>query len=450
MSTTPTTSAQPVRTPVKTVGLMIGLAAATPGLPSPIPGLPVRPWHVFLLIAFAAALVHHMRVSRNSIFRLTRIDLLVSAFTLVTFFIELINAGQLNYAPDVMSVVRPLFWLLAYSSVRYTAHTLDDAASLLKFYTFAAFPSVALGFGQVLGIEAIQQLVAQLSPDASGFISRIEDGRLVRATGLVQHWTSFGSYLCTVMAAASALLILARRHHAGREWFAWCAIAVAGFGVLTTLTLASIITAALIFLACLRPAHAMARAAPLMLLVAIISAATLGSLFTERYEQQFETSRVATSDGDGSLLPSTLTYRYNIWISETIPMIQERPLTGWGTNVYEAVLSGQTPQRIYPYKLYWASPESQWFALLMNYGYLGLVGFVAILLMLLRLMSRTRGEERRWVSRPTTVLFLLMVVAAFTAPVFTNYGLPLGLWMLSGLMAASLKFAGSTSRTDAV
>lgn len=426
----------PSKRPARVVGLLLGLAAATPGLVSPIAGLPLRPWHAFILAAFGLALLSRAGSLRTSNASVPKLDIAVLLLTIITAIIEASNAAYLNYAPDYMFVARPMIWLMIYWAARLSVSSLEDARRLLFWFALPAVPSVALGFAQILGVDAVQQLIVRLSPDSGGFIARLEDGRLIRATALVQHWTSFGSYLCTVVAASMALLTLSRIYKLGKEWIAWGLLAISGIGVLTTLTLAPIVTAFFIFVGGLKTARAVGRAAPMVLLVAVVAAASLGSLFAERFEQQFATSREASSDGASTWVPSTLAYRYNIWVTETIPMIKDRPLTGWGTSVYEAAISSPDTKRTYPYQMAWSSPESQWFNLLMTFGVIGFIGFLAVFFLMWTTLRRASKAGNQWIARPTILLFVLMLISAFTAPVFTNHGLPVGLWTLLALASA--------------
>jgi len=421
-----------IQPPAGVVGLFIGLAAATPGAASPISGLPIRPWHVFILLAFFSSLLYHLRRNRPTITKRIHLDLAVMAFAFATLLVEIINANDLNFTPDYATVTRPVFWLIVYWSVRMVLFTVEDAQRLLKGFVAPVFPSVLLGFGQVLGVDAIQQLILQLSPDSGGFMARLEDGRLIRATALVQHWTSFGSYLCTITAAAVSLLILARVQKIGSELYAWMALGAAGLGALTTFTLSSIITVFAIFVLCSRAARSMSKTIPLLILIGVAGVLSVGSLLGERLDQQFANADASSSD----LVPSTLQYRYRIWQTETIPMISERPWTGWGNNVYDVALGAGDPKRIYPVQLAWHSPESQWLNLLMNSGAIGLMGYLLILALMARLMIRSQLRRDHWSSKPIILLFVLMLLAAFTAPVFTNHGLPIGLWALLGVLAA--------------
>ncbi|GEM_PF-910882 len=426
--------------PVKAVGLLMGLAAATPALGSPFPGIPLRPWHVFVLLAFAFAVFHRIRARGLLIPKLPALDLAVLLTVFVTGVVEIFNAGYLNYAPDYIIVLRPAIWLVIYWSARYTVSSIEDARKLLKWFILPAFPSVALGFAQVLGVEAVQQAIATLAPDGTGFINRLESGGLIRATAFVQHWTSFGSYLCTIAAAGGSLLILSHVYGIGRPAAAWLTLAVCGLGVMCTFTLAPIVTVLVISVVSAMVARAIGRIALIVAIAGFLSAATLGPLLAERFHQQFEMKRGATSDSGLNLVPSTLLYRYHIWISETVPMIAERPATGWGTNVYELLTGKVDRDRIYPTGLAHISAESQWLYFMMTFGAIGLSSFVLVIIAVGRLVRQGFVAGARWIAVPLAALLLISLLSSTTAPVYTNHGLPTGMWLLLGLLAA---FVGS-------
>lgn len=422
--------------PARAIGLLVGLAAATPGLAPPISAIPARPWHLFIILALALALFYRVRNGYSAIFRLTRLEVSLILFAVATTFVELLNVASLTYSIDYVSLSRPLFWLAIFKTVALTIQTKEGAYRFFFWFAIPAIPSVAIGLGQVLGIEAIQSVVLRLGSDTGGFAARLEDGRLIRATGLVQHWTSFGSYLCTVVAASVALLVLARTHRVGRPLFAWILLTILSLGIFSTLTLSSIFTAITIFLVGALTAKAFSRALPLLLILGIAGTAVLGPMLSARMDQQF--SAIPTSN---SLVPSTLQYRYRIWATETIPMIQERPIMGWGSNVYEATVGRGEPRRLYPSNLHWHSPESQWLSVLMTHGWIGLSSFLLILGCVATLLWRASRRGAKWIARPIWALFILMLVAAFTAPVFMNHGLPVGFWAMMGVLAGAPRHA---------
>lgn len=422
--------------PTRAVGLLVGLAAATPGVAAQLPGLPLRPWHILVLAALTVSLFFHFRKRSREPLKFHKIEIAVVATTSAMLVAEYINSTDLNYAADYVSATHYVFWLAIYYAVRLVVFNEVDAKRILVWFTLPAFPSVAIGVAQVLGVTAVQMAIVKLSPGGLGFISRLESGFLLRATGLVQHWTLFGAYLCTVVAAAGALLVLARRRGIGNSTYAWLTIGVASLGVLTTFTLAPIITAIVIVLLCAWRARSLKRMVAIALLLSGLSAMAFGGLVSVRIEQQFAQKGVASSSGAWGLVPSTLLYRYRIWTTETIPMVAERPLTGWGAGVYDGARGSEDAGRIYPSRLFWASPESQWLAIMMNYGFLGLAGFSILLCYMATVVHRAHRSGMQWIASPSSALFLLMFLSAFTAPVLTSYGFPFGMWMLLGVMAA--------------
>src|SRR5690606_21255250 len=89
-----------------------------------------------------------------------------------------------------------------------------------------------------------------------------------------------------------------------------------------------------------------------------------------------------------------------------------------------------------PYQLSHLSPESQWLYLLMSFGTAGFLTFLLVILQISRLLLKAHSPQTSWLSKPTATLLLLMLLTAFTAPVFTNHGLPVGLWMLLAMLTA--------------
>lgn len=424
------------KSPAKLVGLLIGTAAATPGLSSPVPSMPLKPWHICLLLALAIGFNFRRKLERNFIPKLYRVDVALILFSVATLMVDLINAKDLNFTADYMVATRPIFWLMVLWAGRFVLHSMEDASDFLVGFTLPVFPSAVIGFGQLVGIDFIQQFVIKWAPDSAGLSSRLDQDKLIRATGFVQNWTQFGAYLCTVIAAAMALLITSKIHKIGNALYPWLVLMTAGFAVLSTLTLSAVGTALAIFLVCSREAKAIGKSLSILIFVGLISSAFLSAYIEERLDQQFATSAVVSSDGDGSWIPSTLLYREKIWITETIPMVAERPLTGWGSNVYAAA-QGATGDvgRVYPNKMKWLSPESQWFSLLMNFGSIGLIGFLCIVFYMVKILYKSYKVKASWIYKPTATLLFMMIISAFVASVFTNHGLPIGLWALLAVVS---------------
>ena len=127
-------------------------------------------------------------------------------------------------------------------------------------------------------------------------------------------------------------------------------------------------------------------------------------------------------------MPNTIAYRWKIWTQQTIPTLEERSWTGWGSSVYTGSWR--------PRQLVWGSPESQWFGAAVTAGVIVACLLGLTLLVALRyVLNGAFKAPGRW-KLPIAALLISALVASLTVPAFTNRGLPVGLWVLFGVVLA--------------
>lgn len=184
-----------------------------------------------------------------------------------------------------------------------------------------------IAIAQLLRVPGVNEVLVQIT-SSGGLAERLSSGWDIRGTSTIGHWTALGGYLACVIAASCVDLIISS---AGTKLAPWpvAALTVLFAGAVTTLTFATIGAAAVILaLTALR-----LKARPVLVLsgVAVLAAGwlVLGQSIAARLEQQSGQSQYAIAQY--SWLPQTIGYRVNIWVTETLPAIVERPLSGWGT-----------------------------------------------------------------------------------------------------------------------
>ncbi|KWX60298.1 O-antigen ligase [Mycobacterium sp. NAZ190054] len=374
-----------------------------------------------------------------STYRLTTLDVLFVLSIVVSVTVEAITGPELNYSPDLIRAAGDIFYLAGYAAARLVVHSRDDLAVFLKGFVVPMFPNALVAVLQVLSVGPVTQFVLGVT-SAEGLERRAISGGLIRGSAFVGHWTGLGFYLSGSLAAVMVLWAL---HHTGTRVtsrrFLVIAMLAGLAGALSTLTISVIISAALIVLVGLNITGIRFGT----MLGAITAMAVLTIVFLEplqaRWESQYGNSALRAEGFLGELVPSTILYRIQIWTTETLPAISERPWLGWGLGVYQL----NDPGRIYPWSIEWLSPESQWFATLMSGGIVVSAPFFALLAATLVLLLRgVRGELSDLV-RPVTTLYVLAVIAAFTAPVFTVRGLAPVLWPLIGAVVALSQYRAS-------
>ncbi|MGA4689318.1 O-antigen ligase family protein [Rhodococcus sp. AB351] len=404
------------------MGLLLGLAAATTGVVSFLPMFGVRPWHIFAGLALVIAILSTPAGTVRSL-RLGLLDLAFGLFAVGSLLAEFINSSEVGYF-DFIGAINPAFFLVGYFAARIAVTGRSSAYEALRMYCIPAILAGLVSVAQ-LGSVSFSQLVLRIAP-GPGLQSRIIDGRLIRATGFVGHWTGLGFYFCSVLAAGCAALLLAR-NLGGRppRSIYWC-LGAAVLGAVSSLTLSAIMTAVAIalvtmFVIGLKPSRLLILAG-----VALVVYMQFGSLLGERVTQQTAYRKEYVPDW----VPNTIAYRWKIWTEQTVPVLQERLWTGWGSNIYS------TADR--PRRLVWGSPESQWLGTAMTSGMLvaGILGVTLIVALLLIGRSAWSSVQSRW-QLPVGVLLSCALVSSFTVPVFTNRGLPVGLWFIIGVVVAA-------------
>lgn len=432
-----TTNQRPKDLPARVVGGLLGIAAAGVGVEFPVEIIPVRPWHVLLLLALLVSL-HAMLRNRTRPklgTYILSIDFVIAVYVIGNLVLEFVNSAELGYRINVGPILDPVTWALGYAAARAAVSSRLQAVEFTRGLVTPVFFVLPLCVAQILDLGSINEWTTALVT-SDGFATRVEEGSLLRAVGLVGHWTALGSYLVVIMAAALALLIDARQRENRVSRFALVAIFAASISLITTLTFAPMLIGATLVILLVGQTGFRLRIFVLMGIAGVVAYVLLGSFFEERVSQQTD-GPIGRLSWVPEWVPNTLRYRMLIWITETVPMITERPMTGWGDGVYSKITESADPERTYPRLLEWLSPESQWLGAAMSSGVLGLLLLVALLVSALTLISRARHwASAGWLARPMWILFLATVVAASIAPMFTNKGLPLAAWPLVGVIAA--------------
>ncbi|MFD1810854.1 hypothetical protein [Rhodococcus gannanensis] len=410
-----------VRPVVGWVGLLLGIAAAIPGVPALVPVFGIRPWHMLVGAALVLALMQCARGTMSAL-RITVLDVVVVVYVLASVLVEYTNSSDLGFAFDPVSAITPLFYVVGYLAARLIIASRPDARTFLVAFALPAFPAGVLSVLQ-LGSPAFSLLVLRIAPGPA-LSERIVDGRLIRATGFVGHWTGLGFYFCTALAAACAALLLSPRGERRITLPVGAALIGSVFGALSSLTLSVLATVTLIALVTLavfgiRLGRVLALGA-----VALVCYLQFGDYLDERFSQQ-TAYRPEYLPG---WVPNTIAYRWKIWTQQTIPAIEERMWTGWGTNLYTGSWR--------PRQLVWGSPESQWFGTAVASGVVVAVLLGLVLICALGyLLVGVRSAEGSW-KAPLAALLIAALIASLTVPAFSNRGLPIGLWVVFGVVLA--------------
>ncbi len=429
------------------MGLLLGTAAAIVGVESPA-ALPLRPWHLLVLIALVIALYGRFKAGPFRLFPnrwVLALDLAFIAFVVGLTVIEIVNAATLHYPAVLSSQGEPVFWFLAYAAARFAVSDAQQAAAALKSFVLPIFVVAPLSVAQLLRVEPVLDFTTSIVT-AHGFEAKVGRDALLRAVGLIGGWTSLGAYASGIFAIGVALLVLARsgRSPKGLLGFVLAILLCSIVTVLTTLTASTILAFGLILLGSVRYLRLHFSVYLSMAGMVLLGVIVFHGPLLERFHQLFAPNN-RVQDWLPGWVPNTIAHRVNIWRSETIPAIAEQPWTGWGRGVYQAALPPDSlgnSERLVPSGLRWASADSQWLSTTMTSGLLGLLLLLALLVCAgVVVVKGTRIAEAAWLARPVGWLFFANLLIAFTAMNLTNKGFPGVIWPLIGFVVALSAFA---------
>lgn len=417
------------------IGSLLGLGAALAGVSPIIAGL--RPWHILVVAAFLVVTSRKGFATLLQL-RITAFDVMFLGFVFLSAIVEFVNAGQLNYEPELISVFTDLFYVLAYVTVRMAVSDMDSCSRLLRGIIWSAVPMAVLGVLQLLGVEFVIRISMAIAPtEAVG--NRLERGDSVRAWGLTGHWTGFGGYLTCIVAALICVMLIERHTRDRVLRRDMISLGLLFSGVLATLTFSVVLASIAIVLLSWRRLRAGVNGALAIGLVAVSAVLILGPFLSGRFDQQFDAG-VSAQDLP-PWLPSTLAYRFVIWQRETFPAIADRPFLGWGSGAYDGDIVG----RMYPIHLDWLSAESQWFSIAIGYGILVALVFFLLIFAMGAMFIRAWKAKGGMIFAPFVTLWVALLLTSFTVAIFTNRGTPSILYILLGCAVAMRKISPAVS-----
>ncbi|WKK71703.1 hypothetical protein Q0F99_00260 [Rathayibacter oskolensis] len=307
------------------VGTLVGTAAGVVGVQinalGPFQGLSI----VFVALALLAAMSWTDRFRLSKI-RLSPMDYSFVALLVVWALIELINASELRHSPFLGVLITVGISYLASIPVRMVVRGPSDLSPFLRGFALPGVAVSIIAVAQLLRVPGVNAILVQYT-NSAGLAERLTSGWDIRGTSTIGHWTALGGYLACVIAATCVDLIISRN---GSRLAAWpvVVLAILFAGSITTLTFAVVGTSAVIIaLTALR-----LKIRPVLVIsslgVAFAGWTFFGQSIADRLEQQSGQSPYVIAQY--AWLPQTIGYRVNIWVTETLPAIDERLLTGWG------------------------------------------------------------------------------------------------------------------------
>lgn len=320
-----------------------------------------------------------------------------------------INLGM----DDVMVLVAPVQYLLLYIVFQYLPQSEEDRRKIIHLMLIGGSLVALIGLLQAIHLPFIDSFLQTWYPS-----SHLEDAQAYgRVTSIVSGWNVFGILMMIVLIMVRSLYISGTKLKQWERINIWITTALCGAALLASGSFAGAIGLGIGILIIGRFDDQNFQRIILIGIVLGLAAFLLRSVITDRLAFQYR-------EGN-SIIPQTLTYRFDLWRLIFIPAIRENGL--WGLRPdFAAVVD-------------WGYAESQYFYLLLRSGVVSLLGHLLwvglLLLWLFNQIRHSQGFTRSLQLSAFTIL-IVMSIAGLTNSVFSFSGATDYLWILLGLIAS--------------
>ena len=410
-----------------------GLVALVPVLSGIQRGLPVpgfRLSEVMIVGLAGIILVAAPKAPRWGVFDWMALSYVAATAFLVWF--NVVRHGDPLTADNFGTLLGPLQYLLLYRAILTALSGPDQRALAMRLLLLASLPVSLLALLQQFHVGAVRSLIVTLT-GTDIYASTVTE--VPRATGPFPHWHNLGGYLLLVVLLGVSLLIEPGQRVLRRRTLV-LTLALALAALVQTASFAPLsgafVGAALIGLLAGQGRRMMVWLGVAVLVVGVL----FGPLIMERVAQQDARTNYTE---DQSFLPQTIEFRYRLWKTAYVPVIEDNFVGGYGPNM--------------PPGLYFDFAESLYVTLLLRGGIVLLLTYLAVMG---TLALRARGAsladevERRVIGRAVLVTVPLLMLIDIIETYFLDSGPAPLLWVLIGLMGAELASAREGARASSV
>lgn len=402
------------------------LAGLVPIISGLAPGVPVSSVRVSEAMIGVIGLTLMIGVRRRDAVPWGALDWMVLAYGVAWFgfgAVDSVVLGEHLKLSDWGTILGQLQFFLVYRGVRISIRTPRQRRIALGIVLVASAPVALLAVLQEAHFPGVASFLKTLTGSseaanaAPGTVAPLSITNVHRATGPFPNWTSLSGYLFPLLLIFCAVA-LARQMGPRRRMFVGLAALAVG-GLLASEEQSAII--GLLVGVCVLGSMTgqLRKVVRWLLLFVVVAGLVFGTTLAKRVEQEFAPG---VTSSQHSFVPQTLDFRWQVWTTQYIPAIEQRPLSGYGD--------------VTPLSVQWPFTESQYVTLLMEGG-LPLLAVFALMTWAMvrrsRACARSPDPMSRALGQALTVGIIALTVMDLVWPYMTNGGLPQVLWALLAL-----------------
>jgi hypothetical protein len=391
-------------------------------------GFPVPSLKLTELLSVGVAGIVFVTIRRVHSRPWTRVEWSLASFVLLYFLLGAFDARDLGVhlaISDYGTLLGPLQFFLVYRCVRLVLPIPILQRRALRALLYASIPTALLGVAQQVHVPAIRGIVATIT-DSAALNNAVASGyaSFARATGPWPQWTLFAGYLSVIIVLGVAVLLEPTVELMPRRRLA-AILLIDGIGLLCSAELSAIIGLVIAMALLAWWSRQLGLMMKAFAVVIVVLGFTAGPYIASRLSQEY-TKTVGTNGA--SAVPQTIEFRWQIWTGQYFPAIAERPLDGYGV--------------IQPPIVSWPATESQYVTLMMRGGAPLFASYVVMMGALATAGGSLRRDPqdalRRITGRSVLALVIIMIPMDIVFPYFEDSGLPQALWVLVGIMMATV------------
>jgi hypothetical protein len=331
-----------------------------------------------------------------------------------------LKASHITGTSDFAALLVPVFHFALYLSVRVLGGKPGMRARAIRVMLLCSIPVSVAAILQYFDVAGVKARLSSVS-DLGQFAANTDQGYVARATGPFNHWHLLAGFLMPILLLGVAVA-LERAWEIISPLALTVSMGLAAIALVLTLTYTvffGFVAGAIVIGVWARKAHIMA-------IVLVLAAVGASFAFSDQLEGRVHDQfTLGSGQGHNSFLPQTVQFRLDVWQQQFLPVIEDKPTTGYGATT--------------PSELSWTYTESVYITMLLRGGFILLMVFCAFwLALLVRSWTRVHDPDPgiRLTARALAASALVLIPMQAIFPYFTAPGLPQVIAVLAGLAFA--------------
>lgn len=407
------------------------LVAVVPAVSGLARGVPVPGLRISELVLVAVSGVALLVGPRSSSARWRSLDSALLAYATANFAMGAIGIVRHHGDADIDSLsalIGPFQYVLLLRAATVSLAASGMRGTAVRWFLLGSIPVSLLAIAQYFHVGGVDSILQKFTSGKFAFYGGFMEPR---ATGPFEHWHLLAGYLVVVVLLG---VELALRHASLLSPVTSAAVIILGTcAMLLTLTFTTFIIGLVGVLVLAARHHQVGRVVTRSLVVLVPAVLAFAPYLAGRLSEQF-----SASSTNGSPLPQTLGYRFEVWSDDYLPALRGRILLGYGPEL--------------PPDVVWRFTESAYIELLLRGGVVLLFAFATFMVVsVMTAASASRSSDLAVASSATIVglVAVLLIPMHAVFPYFLTTGLPHAYIALAAVMLSGipLQLADSGERT---